>query len=256
MLSKEESTLLSLTVREKKIIGALEKLKSASMQELAQALKVPRTSLYWPLSQLEGRNIVGHELQGKRKRYFARTAELSLRKKLGSLESTLGDIRVVEGLEHIRELYDASINIHAGERVIIVEGSQAVYTIAQKGGIDFMLAWHRRAHARHIVVETVVGERIFKDLEELRVNPRVIKSLAQLHLWIGYVVPDEWMNLDVALVLFRDVAFITDWDTERAIVINNQGVVQLLRNFSFAFQAVGRKVDIAAHVRGIAGKIK
>lgn len=51
------------------------------------------------------------------------------------------------------------------------------------------------------------------------------------------------------MVLFRDVAIVVDWDTERAIVINTPEAVRLIRNLAEGFKEIGRKIDIASLVR-------
>lgn len=250
-LSSEEQKLLALTPRERLVLKALEKLKKASMQELAEHLSLPRTSIHWSLTQMYWRNIVAYELKGKRKRWHSRVGELTFRRRLGALESVTGDMRIVEGVEDIRALYRSALELHTTERVLILEGNQAVHTIARKFGIPFMLEWHSEAQKRKIILESILGEGAYEDLQMKRIHPEVVKSLSQLEMWIGYVVPDTFINTDVALVLFRDVAIITDWDTERAIVINTPETVRLIRSFCTAFQEIGRKVDIASYVRKI-----
>lgn len=254
-LSSDERKLLGLTKRELLILKALEKLEGASMQELAEYLKLPRTSIYWPLTQMYGRNIVAYELAGKRKRWHSRVGELTFRRRLGALESVAGDMRIVEGVENIQALYLAAIDLHQTERVLILEGNLAVHTVARKMGIPFMLTWHAEAKKRKIILESIVGEDTVAAIDAGKIHRDVIQSLAQIELWIGYVVPDSFIHTDVALVLFRDVAIVVDWDTGRAIVINTPETVRLIRSFAEGFKEIGRKIDIAGRVRSMAKRM-
>lgn len=248
-LSAEEQQLLGLTKREQLILRSLEKIGPASMQQLAACTKLPRTSLYWPLLQLYGRNLVAYELKGKRKYWYSRVGESPFRRRLGALESITGDMRIIEGVENIRALYRSALDLHKTERVLILEGNLAVHTVTKKFGVPFMLEWHKEAQKRNIILESIVGEKTYKDLGQKSLNKEIVKSLANFKLWIGYVVSDTFIETDVALMLFRDVAIITDWETERSVVINTPETVRLLRGFCSALQMVGKKVDIASYVR-------
>jgi len=254
-ITPAEQALLEFTKREKVILAALERLGDASMQELADYIRLPRTSIYWPLTQLCKRNIVAYNIAGKRKRWYSRMGELPLRKTLGSLESVAGDVRVVEGTAQIREMYNTALELHKTERVLILEGNAAVSSIAKQGGIDFMLAWHRRAHKNGIIIESVIGQKVYDKLLRLTIDPKVVKSLAQWETWIGHVVPDEWIEADAAAVIFRDVAILADWSKARAVLINTPDIVRLLRNFCAVYQSLGHKVDIVSDVRGAASRL-
>lgn len=248
-LSVEEQILLGLTKREQLVLRSLEKLGQASMQQLAEHIKLPRTSLYWPLMQLYGRNLVAYELRGKRKYWYSRVGESIFRQKLGALESITGDMRIVEGVENIRALYRSALDLHKTERVLLLEGNRAVHSVTKKFGLAYMLQWHKEAQKRDIILESIVGEKVYENLGQNRINKEIIKSLANFKLWIGYVVPDSFIETDVALMLFRDTAIITDWQTERSVVINTPETVRLLRGFCSALQTAGKKVDIASYVR-------
>ena len=224
------------------------------MQELADYLVLPRTSLYWPLTQLYKRSLVSYEKVGKRKRWYSRMGELPLRKKLGSIESVAGNIRVVESVPQLKELYNSALDLHATERVLILEGNMAARSVAQQGGIAFMTSWHERAYKQKIIIESVLGAKVYEDLLRQSINPEVVKSLARWDTWIAHIVPDEWINVDAAVVIFRDVAILADWTKGHAVLINTPEIVSLLKNFCKVFQLTGRKVDIVAEVRNAAAK--
>jgi len=254
-VSKEERRLLSLTKRETELLRGLETLKKASMQDLSDTLKVSRTSLYWPLTQLQKRNLVAYEMLGKRKRWYSRMGELPLRKKLGSLESVAGDVRVVEGVEQLRELYSIAIDLHATERLIILEGNLSAQSIREQGGIEFMTTWHARANKKKVIIESIFGEKVHTELVQSSIDSNIVKSLSHLSTWIAHIVPDEWINVDATLLLFRDTAILADWTRAHAVLVNTPEIVALLRNSCKVFQLTGRKVNIVAEVRNAAAKL-
>ncbi len=250
-VSRPERMLLDLNRREAQILQALETLKSASIQELAGHTKLPRTSIYWPLKQLSKRNLIAYEMAGKRKRWYSRMGELPLRKKLGSLESIAGDVRVVEGAGQLRELYDIAIDLHPTERLVILEGNLSAQSIREQGGIDFMTKWHERAHQKKIIIESILGEKVYTDLMRQTIHPSIVGSLSRLNTWIAHIVPDEWINVDATLLLFRDTAILADWTRTHAVLVNTPEIVALLRSSCKVFQLTGRKVDIVAEVRSV-----
>lgn len=253
--SPYEKQVLDLTERELLVLKLLERIGSVSMSELANILRLPRTSLYWPLSELKRRGLVGYELKGKRKQWFSRMHAQPFQKKLGSLESIAGDVRVIEGINEVKKFYQTILDLPAGERVLILEGNKAVRTITQKAGVEFMRAWHMRAHKQRIIFESILGEQIYQDLTDRLLRPEVIKSLAQWELWIGYIVPDEWIEGDTALLLFKNTAVLVDWESERALVVTTPEMVAQFRRFCEAFKVAGRKVNIVSDVRTVARKL-
>jgi sulfur relay (sulfurtransferase) DsrC/TusE family protein len=243
IISKDERNLLLLSKREIVIINALEQLKEASIQDIADHVEIPRTSLYWPLSQLLRRHLVAFKKVGKRKSWYSNMNQTLLRKNLGSISSIVGDVRVVESVEHMRELYMKALELHPAERVLILEGNKAVLSIAKHGGVEFMASWHAQAHKNNIIVESIIGESVYIKLIKNVMTPKVLQSLAMLDTWIAHRVPDTWLDVDSAVVLFRDVAIL--------VLINSPEIVRLIRNFCEMYQHIGSKVDIVAEVRKV-----
>ncbi len=247
-LSKEERRLLGVSTTQSRILRSLDKQADGiSIQALAKIAALPRTTLYWPLKQLERRNLIAFEYAGKRKRWFSRLSELPLRKKIGSLQSVAGDVHVVEGVEQIRKLYNLALDLHPSERLLILEGIAAAKSIRKKGGLPFISAWHVRAQRQRIILESILGEKTLNT--SAQIDSRVLKSLSRLTLWIGYTVPDKWIDVDSTILLFRDAAVIADWKEERAVYINTPEIVRLIRNFCEVYKIVGKKVDIVSHIR-------
>lgn len=251
-ISNDELKLLSLNKNEIRLLKALEGRQGVSLQELSERLSVPRTSVYWPLSQLQKRNLVGYEMVGKRKRWYSRVGESALRRKLGALESVAGDVRVVEGVENIQELYRLALDLHPAERILILEGNVSVRSIAREAGTSFMAEWHGRALEKQIIIESIIGETVYAQLLKRAINPIVVRSLARLERWIAHIVPDVWIHTDASLVIFRDSAILADWSRAHAVFINTPEVVALMRGLCEGMRFAGRKVDIVSDVRAAA----
>lgn len=152
----------------------------------------------------------------------------------------------------MRALYNKALDLYPTERILVLEGSTAIHSVAQKGGIEFMLRWHTRAHEKKVIVESIISEKTYLQLEKKLINAKIVKSLARWKTWIGYVVPNDWIDVDAALVLFRGKAILADWSKEQAILIDTPEIVELLKNFCIVYKTVGKKVDIVKHVRSIA----
>lgn len=250
--------MLDLTPREVVVLRALEKSNGEGLQihELSDVLTLPHSSLTYTLGQLYERNLVTYDLRGRRKVWQSRLGEVAFRKRLGALESVAGDLRVVEGVEDIKALYLSALELHAHERLTILEGNAAVHTLRVKTGHEFMREWHTMAIKREIIAESILGESGYADIRAARIHPAVVESLTRFKLWIGYVVPDAFMNIDVAVIAFREVIILVDWASERAVVINTPEPVRLIRGFLDALVMTGRKVDLVKEVKLAAEKLK
>ncbi len=250
-MSRQDIKLLNLTPREVVVLRLLEKDGSAGLQihELSDRLSLPHSSLTYTLGQLYARNLVAYALRGRRKVWQSCLGDVTFRKRLGALESVAGDMRIVEGAAQIKELYFSAIEVHRHERVLFFEGNLAVHSIKTKLGIEMMRKHHELSVEREVILESIIGEDTITDIKNGTLGHDVLRSLARIKLWVAYVVPDAVMNTDVALVMFRDVALVTDWATERSVVINAPEPVRLLRNFCEAFVAMSRKVDVVKLVK-------
>lgn len=246
-LTVKEQRLLNLGKTEKIVLKALYKLEKASIKDIAAYTKLPRTTLYWPLLQLQKRDIVAFTLRGKRKLWHL--TNLTISPIISSAVSTPEGISVVEGVSNIHELYQRALNQFKTERVLILEGNKAVHSIADKSGLSFMLTWHKEAQRREIILESIVGEKTYNAIRQKQIRKEVLKSLGNFKLWIAYVLPDKFLEGDAALLLFQNVAIITDWSQERSILIQTPEVVQLIRGFCEALKLLGSKVDIVTVVR-------
>ncbi len=250
--------MLDLSPREVVVLRALEECDDDGLQiyELSDVLSLPHSSLTYTLGQLYERNLVAYELRGRRKIWQSRLGDVAFRKRLGSLESVAGDMRIVEGTEAIKALYLSALELHPHERLTILEGNAAVHTLRVKVGHEFMREWHTLAIKREIIAESILGESGFADIRAARIHPAVVESLTRFKLWVGYVVPDAFMKIDVAVIAFREVIIIVDWASERAVVINTPEPVRLIRGFLDALVMTGRKVDLVKEVKLAADKLK
>lgn len=250
-ISQAEIKMLSLTKREVAVLRALERATGGGLQthELADVLTLPHSSVAYTLGELYDRNLVAYELRGRRKVWQSRLGEVAFRKRLGALESVAGDLRIIEGAANIKEAYFAALEVHRHERVLFLEGNLAVHSIKSKLGFEMMEEHHARSVEREVILESIIGEDTITDIKNATLGDDVMRSLARIKLWVAYVVPDAVMQTDVALVMFRDVALVTDWATERSILINTPEPVRLLRNFCDAFIAMSRKVDVVKLVK-------
>lgn len=255
-LDKEEIRLLNLNQNESALLNVLEKEKDGlSIQDLSKKLKTPRTSLYWPIQGLQSRGLVTYVLKGKRKNWLSKLGDSRLRQKIGSLESISSQVRIFEGRDQLKDLYKAVFSLHAEERVVIIEGSKAALSIAEKGGISFMVEWHTTVLEKKLIIESIFALSTHKKLKEGIIKADIVKSLARLHLWVGYLVPDRWIDTDSAILIFRDSLILADWQTERGVLINNREIVSLTANLVEIYKENGEKIDIVSLMRTLAGRL-
>ncbi|HEV7449385.1 MAG TPA: hypothetical protein VGP13_02485 [Candidatus Paceibacterota bacterium] len=218
-----------------------------SIQGLVKTTRLHRTTVYWPLGRLQERGLAAFDLVGKRKRWYAVADPFSL---LGKVEST--DTQAIKGVEAIRRLYNKALESKRTDRVLILEGTKAIHSVARKGGVEFLERWHIRAHEKGIIVESILGEKTLRDLANQLVHAKVVKSLARWRLWVGYTVPDEFIDFDATLVVFGNRAILADWERGYAVSIENTEIVALIKSFCRAYKMLGKKIDIVKYIKTIA----
>jgi predicted transcriptional regulator len=246
-VDKKMAAVLGLSVLEQKVLSVLETKGSLSMQELSDKVGAPRTTVYWPLTRLHKRGLVGYNTIGKRKRWHSALEHAAI---LGKNRET----ELIRGVDSMRRLYNQLLLLGRNERVIFVEGKRAIHAVAEKAGIEFMTHWHTRAHEKRIIIESVISKTTFEEIASHKVRKRVVESLARWETWIGHVVPDELLNPNTAVVIYPHGAIIADWDNEQALHITQPEFVSTLRKMRDMHQILGEKKHIVAHTRTAASR--
>lgn len=214
------------------------------MSRLQKRLALPRTTIASELYRLQDRGLVRADRVGRNNIWKSTLDHSVLRQPAGAAQGVFSEARVYEGVTEIKDLYRRALTIHKAERVTIVEGTQAVKTIADKAGVEFVASWHSVALERQLIMESLISEHTLRQVQAGDIAPEIITSLQRFVLWVGYVVPDNIINTNSALLVFRDSLILVDWNKELGMFIENREVVTLIRHLIEAYRAHARQVNL------------
>lgn len=251
-LTKQEITLLDLKPGEVRLINVLEASQTGlDMAAMQKQLALPRTTLSSELHRLQERGLVRAERKGRSNVWHAALGSTLLRQSTASWDESFAEVRVYEGVEEIKELYRRALAVRQEERVTIVEGKQAVNAIGEKAGITFIESWHTVALERKLIMESLFSEDTIRRIQAGEIAPRIIKSLQRFVLWVGFVVPDNVINTNSALILFRHSLILVDWNKERGVYVENREIVTLMRHMIEVYKSQARQVNLVKLVNQV-----
>jgi len=105
-----------------------------------------------------------------------------------------------------------------------------------------------------ITVDEILAESIkaFYD-QNIAKNQRVAESIegktASVHL-----IPDEFLNLNMDIVIAKDVAFLANWEDETLILIKDTNLIALLQNLFEFLRYAGKLFDQSAYMKQLIGE--
>lgn len=264
--------LLGLTEAEEDTFLALLRKDPAGVSEIARAAKMSRTTVDAALRRLARRGLVRklpHSYKSmwkvrelnKLKSAAAETieymekenAEDRAEKKeiIGRIDAENIGIEVFKGIPQIKRIYSEILKIGRAERVYFIQGNTAAKTELRDVEEEFIRAFHAKLKRRGVIIEGITGEAILGLFKEMK------KPFLESHfgrMIVGYIVPDEYMNFGLDIIIMRDRAFFVSLEQRLVIVIRFAPLVDALLSIAAALAALGRKVDLNAYLRGLIEK--
>jgi len=261
--SKEMVLLLGLKPKEAAILRALTG-RELSIAELSDKSKVARMTLYPLLTRLRARDLIDYRRRGKR-RLWGLVPSAELRKRLEVAQSELapqaerrGDtVRLASehgselvfhrGVRRITAVISELIRQERGSVLKGIQSTSSGYTGLQKAGESVASKINDLIKRNKIIVESVLDES-FLETARTKTGNRWKKSyLGRMANTV--IVPNEYLDFDADLFLFRKRALLINWHDEIAIDITNDEMLKLLGRLFDFMHAVGKKVDTNARIR-------
>lgn len=250
-LSREEAVILEM----------LQKTARSSVTGLADSVKIPRTTVHFLLKKLKKRGFVEQIKIGGHYEWkiFSQT-DLSrkLRKLLAAFElksDILGGIEgddigveVYKGKEKIKEIYKNILKVGNNERVYVIQGNKSAKKALQKIDKEYFFDFHKAFKKRRVIMEGVIGEstlEIFK-----RLTTKELESHSD-RLIITHVVPDQFVDFNVDIIMYSNSVFIVNIEEENIIFIKNISIIQALKSLLSFMQANSEKIDLNAYIKQI-----
>ncbi|MFH0852354.1 MAG: helix-turn-helix domain-containing protein [bacterium] len=256
---KQAIKFLGISAAEQKILNILEQNGHCLVSGIARKTKIPRTTVHFLLKKLARRGltspikIVNHkewqmagreEILGDIKNLlvgFEKPGET-----LGRVETETLGVEIFRGKNKLQECYEKMFEAGKGNRVFIIQGNGSAEVVMKKLDKEFIYDFHKEFKKRDIIMEGVIGERVLELLKDL--------NLEELNshygrLIVAYAAPDEYLNFNFDVALFKNIAILVNIVEEYAMVIRNGSLVGMLKNFLKILIGNSRKVDLNAHIK-------
>ncbi len=257
---------LGLTQKETETLLALYSLKKTTVAELARNSGVPRTTIYTALSKLQEKQMVMRVKVGKRELWEAVTPQrlLAIKREqvnklhdlVPSLEQLVALPEVAEkstviqykGMRGLQHVYDMILELTKGERVLGFEGGRSSEKKTHQLPLEYSRAWQAEVKRKGIILEVAVSEKL---LDLIKMSETEMREAALGRLTITYILPDEIMNFDSDILVFRHhVAIITPKNLS-AVVITDYTTSIAFKQLIETACMMGKKVDLNAFIKQV-----
>lgn len=266
-LTKNDEINLGLSKREAIIFSALEICEHATVTNLAEKTKIPRTTVSFLLKKLKRRGFVNKiAIKNHKKWRLVPRDELMkrLRKTIRSFESAtdiLGGIsgneigiEAYQGKTNIKRAYRRMLGVGTNDRVYAIQGNKSAALSIEKLEKEYFYDLHKEFKNKKVIIEGVISESTLRLFQKLNIE-ELYSHLGRLV--VAFIIPDEFIDFDMDIVFFGNSVFLVSVEKEIVLFIKNDSIVKAFKGLLLLAQNTGRKIDLNAHIKElIEGKSK
>lgn len=261
-----ESTIESLgfTSKEAQVLLELYRHRRANVSVLASAMKQPRTTVALMLEKLQKKNAVVkvrvanhteweavdpehlHAHRDEQLRAFKTHIEplRALSRAKSSKEKSV--IEYYRGKEGLLRAYDLLLELDRAERIYGFEGSASMMEKLALFTEEETLRWQSSLKKRGIILEVAVSDKLLKILK--KTTTKHLRNLLG-RATIATTIPDELMDFESDIFVFRETAFIMVPSEKLAIVIRERKISRVLKALLIYAINAGEKIDLNAAIK-------
>jgi predicted transcriptional regulator len=246
-LSDEDSNMLGLSSREKRILSAL--TKPLSPVKISSETNIPRTTINYILKQLVKRKLVQMTKLGKRNQYTA-TQEIDIRSEKKSVHLKVSDqseFYIHIGIEDVIRAFYRIAQSNKNERVRAIQPNKSWKLVHLKLTPDQLISFNHAIIENKIIVDAVVQDNaytLYRDELKLKkiVRNDVAKSL--MNRMADYTtVPYRWFDYNAEIWIYSQTVFFINWDKCIGIEITNSDIMNIIKDMYEFVKAGGNKLD-------------
>jgi predicted transcriptional regulator len=258
-LTKSELNLLGLGEKELTLFNALEKKSSSLVTDLASEINLPRTTIAFLLKKLKKRGFVEQVKINKHKEWRLKPPK-EIKDKLRRLSwrfdktsHVLADITdkdltltVFTGFKNIKKAYRQILSAGKNNRVFFIQGNLSTKVTLEKIDWSYINNLHKDLRQADIVMEGLISQEVF-DLFNIMSVSQIKSHLGRLI--VLYIVPDQYLDLDLDIIFFADKLYFIDVIAEKIIFIKNESMVKVFKNLFYLAESFGKKVNLDEHLK-------
>jgi sugar-specific transcriptional regulator TrmB len=254
--------LLGLTSHEKGVFRVLDTEKAFSVTEIAQLASIPRTTVYSVIHHLHNRGLVHKVSYGKRHKWKSwpiakikrKTTELLLSLEEGDhqdsnkeseviagVEAQELSIRVYRGKSQVKQAYEQMLLLSRTERIIVIQGNPSARKVLDVLDREYIIEFQERFRKAHVIIEGINGEVLTSLLSGLTQKE---KDSHRRRMLVSTLVPDQYMEFGLDILIIRDTIFLIDIVREQVISITQSELVKFLRSMASLMKVFGKSFNM------------
>lgn len=259
LLTKEFIEKLALTPKETTIIKTFEKSDTLLIAELSKNSKIARMTLYPILDDLKDRGLINYRRGGRRKYWYLEN-EHKIASEFTNISSQISSEKVEvrkektgfiihRNTKSLYSIFEGVAALNKGERVKVIQPTASVLSVMNN------LKWQEEIKPineaivkKGIIVEGLLQDDYYSALYKSIQAKDPARAKEYVQSFIGRAtdmifVPKEYLNVDSEFIMFRNKAFIINWNDEVAVEIQNKEMLNFLEQLFVLARGYGKKID-------------
>ena len=257
--NKTNIEVLGLSKREALIFSALRTREHITVSDLAEKIKIPRTTTSFLLNKLKKRKLaekisvknhtewrlVPREELTKKFRKILRAFETNA-DILGGIAGDEIEIEACQGRNNIKRAYRRMLSAGINDRVYAIQGNKSAALSLEKLRKEYFFDLHKETKNKKLIIEGVISESTLQLFQKLGIKE--LRSHLD-RLVIAYIIPDEYIDFDMDIIFFGNLLFLINMEKEIVLFIKNETIVSAFKGMLLLAQNAGRKIDLNSYIK-------
>lgn len=251
-IDSDLARITNLSKKERLVLDALPYFdvtgQGLSLSELSRKTKIPHSTLPHTLFLLKERGFVTTRKVGKRTRYFENiTGALQITPTISKFTA----LNTLHGYKNIISIFERLASLSPRQRISGIQPDRSLQNAFRKLPLNYLLKLNTIIKSKGLIVEGIVHEKSVGTISKYfgQKDARKIFDSFVGRLEDYTRIPNEFSDVGSEIYLFKNSANIINWETETAIVITDQSMVQLLKAMFDCVKAEGTRYSQSEKMR-------
>lgn len=260
-----QNALLGFDELDSSLLRLLGDSGTLSVAEMTRKAKHPRSSIVDSLARLHRRGWVRKARVGVRTHWKLGNivaireqahAFISLLRNASSHEdegivhvpiSADTEFSVHSGIASILQLYRTTVRVHASKRMRVIQSTESAKALFARVKVADLISVNEAIKRHSMIVDAIVTPSILALSTD---QSREWKASMEGRTAATVLVPDNILPFAAEMLIFDDVALMTNWREETCILVRNQDLVEMLKALHSSLRLLGDTFDPNAFIRG------
>ena len=235
---------LGISEKDFSILRALDTGGESKISPLTEVLSLPRTTISFRLKKMKQRDLVKQVVVGGHYEWTitAHAKELLV----GVVSKDEFHAAHYKTAESIQNIFKQILSDKSDERIYFIEPyvqTKSFISKTKTGDIVDLTKLFRRHRNISEGVSSSKNIELIKNYDK-----KVMESMVG-RMAIVYVVPDEYLDFEDMILVYKDTVYNVNFDKNLVIEIQNRSFARSMRSIVLALRSFGKKIDLNQYVR-------